>query len=131
MIVPGVTDRRPNLQKKQAASLKPQGPATGGRGVGGQIGTNTVQHLMKQFIGTVDDRRSQDPREALLRYEDNTKARYVTGYDETQPKRVFDTSYLEEDAEVDQSISGRQETNRKKLKSEENEEKNKDGKEQG
>lgn len=95
--------------------MKPEGVTTGGRGAGGHIGTNTVQHLMKQFVGVVDDMRSQDPREALLKYEDNTKARYVTGYDETQPKRVFDTSYLDEE-EVDTSISGRQAAQRKKLK---------------
>ena len=122
VIIPGVTNRQPNMKKKQASMMRPEAMTkTVGKGAGGSIGTNTVQHLMKQFVGVADDRRSQDPREALLKYEDDTKARYVTGYDETQPKRVFDTTYLEEDDEVDTSISGRQEANRKKMKQDETE----------
>ena len=61
-----------------------------GRGKGGRIGRSALQPLMKDLVES--DLRSEDPREALLKYADKAQKdpRWTAAYANTQPKAIFD-----------------------------------------
>lgn len=84
---------------RESARHAPEKPISG-LGKGGRIGGNSVQAIMATLIGEKDRTRDQDPREALMKYADKIGTpKYVTGYSETQPVGVYDSSYLKEDEE--------------------------------
>ncbi|KAL8292109.1 hypothetical protein RQP46_001575 [Phenoliferia psychrophenolica] len=65
-------------------------PPVVGQGKGGRIGAAATQHVVQGLVR--DDLRTQDPREALLKYatasvEDNE---WTSAWTKTQPKPVFD-----------------------------------------
>ena len=74
---------------------KPSVSAKGAiKGTQGTIGTNVVQHLMKEFMGDAHinkNSRMEDPREALLKYAEvaSKEKKYITGYEQTQPEEIF------------------------------------------
>ncbi|KAK4704133.1 WD repeat-containing protein 70, partial [Phenoliferia sp. Uapishka_3] len=70
-------------------TMKPMPPVVG-QGKGGRIGAAATQHVVQGLVR--DDLRTQDPREALLKYatqsvEDNE---WTSAWTKTQPKPVFD-----------------------------------------
>ncbi|KAJ1984053.1 hypothetical protein H4R34_000915 [Dimargaris verticillata] len=71
------------------ASQAPDRPMAG-HGHGGRIGTNLVQHVMKNIVK--DTRGDEDPREALLKYAKEAEENpywVAPAYQSTQPKPVF------------------------------------------
>ncbi|EPQ30642.1 uncharacterized protein PFL1_01543 [Pseudozyma flocculosa PF-1] len=85
--------KRRRLEKMRAdpvASRMPQRPMEG-KGKGGRIGAAAMQHVVQNLYRTADDTRSQDPREALLKYAEQAEKDpiYTKVWKETQPKTLY------------------------------------------
>jgi len=70
---------------------------------------------MKNYIKR-DTAREEDPREAILKYakEAEEDPYYMAVYNKTQPKPIFDTSYLEEEVGEDGIIKPKSHTSAEK-----------------
>lgn len=81
--------RKPQFPRNPKNARVPERPLEG-RGKGGRIGRSALQPLvMDMWEG---DLRSEDPREALLKYADKAKEdpRWTSAYARTQPNAIFD-----------------------------------------
>lgn len=79
------------LKRDPSLAHRPDLPIYG-VGHGGRLGTSLTQTIM-QSIKEVKDPRSEDPREALLKFAEAAESNplYVTpAYAQTQPKTIFD-----------------------------------------
>lgn len=70
-------------------TMKPMPPIVG-PGKGGRVGSAATQHIVQGLVR--DDMRTQDPREALLKYAvaDPNDNEWTGAWNKTQPKPVFD-----------------------------------------
>jgi len=98
IIIPEETDhddwldpvyKKPQFPRNPKNARVPERPLEG-RGKGGRIGRSALQPLMKDLVES--DLRSEDPREALLKYADKAQKdpRWTAAYANTQPKAIFD-----------------------------------------
>jgi WD40 repeat protein len=105
IIRPGATDASSRGQGTSAQSKKrklekmrqdprisriPERPMEG-PGKGGRIGAAATQHMVQNIFR--DNSRSQDPREALLKYatESEKDPKWTSAWKETQPKTIYST----------------------------------------
>lgn len=105
IITPGATDASSRGQGTSAQSKKrklekmrqdprisriPERPMEG-PGKGGRIGAAATQHMVQNIFR--DNSRSQDPREALLKYatESEKDPKWTSAWKETQPKTIYST----------------------------------------
>jgi len=62
-------------------------------GAGGRVSDQSTQHFMMKTIIAKKPRRTEDPREALLRYDAKAKENpefFGAAYAKTQPKSILD-----------------------------------------
>ncbi|KAN0065560.1 hypothetical protein ACQY0O_001400 [Thecaphora frezii] len=90
-LAPSASSKRRKMEKLRAdpiASRMPERPISG-PGRGGRIGAAATQHVVQSIYK--DNSRSEDPREALLRYADEAKKNpiFTKVYSETQPKTIY------------------------------------------
>jgi WD40 repeat protein len=110
IITPGATDAASRGQGMSAQSKKrklekmrqdprisrmPERPLEG-VGKGGRIGAAATQHMVQNIFR--DNSRSQDPREALLKYatESEKDPKWTSAYASTQPKTIYSAEVDEE-----------------------------------
>lgn len=78
--------KQAKARKDPVLSHKPQEPVVG-KGSGGRIGSSMQQALVQHmFRNTMVD---EDPREALLKYADNSDPVFTAAWQKTQPKPIF------------------------------------------
>lgn len=105
IITPGATDAGSRGQGTSAQAKKrklekmrqdprisriPERPMEG-PGKGGRIGAAATQHMVQNIFR--DNSRSEDPREALLKYatESDKDPKWTAAWSETQPKTIYST----------------------------------------
>ncbi|KAK0544237.1 hypothetical protein OC845_005700 [Tilletia horrida] len=83
-------------QQPGGPTRMPERPLTG-PGRGGRIGAAATQHVVQSIWK--DNSRSEDPREALLKYADKSEQDplWTSAWKATQPKPVFRTDYEDEE----------------------------------
>ncbi|KAM0748750.1 WD40 repeat-like protein [Meredithblackwellia eburnea MCA 4105] len=93
--------RREKERHDPQKTMKPLPPVVG-PGKGGRIGAAATQHVVQGLVR--DDLRTQDPREALLKYavSDVTENEWTAAWTKTQPKPVFDLRQEPEEEDNDQ-----------------------------
>ncbi|KAI5478700.1 WD repeat protein 70 [Pseudohyphozyma bogoriensis] len=105
--------RREKDRHDSVKTMKPMPPVVG-PGKGGRIGAAATQHMVQGLVR--DDLRTQDPREALLKYatsdpSDNT---WTQAWTKTQPKAVFDERALKDQEEEDRRREEAEEARKKR-----------------
>jgi WD repeat-containing protein 70 len=92
-------------------SKRPQPPLVGVTGAQGRISDQSAQHFLMKGIIAKKPRREEDPREALLRYEEKAKSNpefFGKAYAKTQPKPILDYEGAEEEARKYQQLTQKQ-----------------------
>ncbi|KAE8224349.1 hypothetical protein CF319_g2730 [Tilletia indica] len=109
------TAKRRRLEKMRqqpgGPAHMPERPMTG-PGKGGRIGAAATQHVVQTIWK--DNSRSEDPREALLKYADpaDTDRKWTSAWKATQPKAVFRNDDGEDDDEKEEK-EGKKSTGRR------------------
>ncbi|KAI8923329.1 WD40-repeat-containing domain protein [Entophlyctis helioformis] len=88
------------VHEEEINKRRPEVPSSvSGHGKGGKLGTSVMQHMMRNFIDK-DERRQEDPREAILKFAEEAAANpfFVTpAYKDN--KQVFSEKVYEDDME--------------------------------